>query len=156
MYQSTGNDAKRPENTFSRRAYTRQDLGNLDMTCWHFYDFCNFWLEKTQTSHQQISGILHTINGRIGLFELWRYVEIITIRCRENWHQTWHQSTILKFFSETGNDAKRLENTFSWCAYSRPDLGNLDDLLTFWRFLQYLTRKNANFPSTDFWYFSHN
>ena len=68
----------------SRCAYSRPDLGNLDITGRHFDDFCNFGLEKTQTSHQRISGIFHTINGRIGLLELWRYVEIIAIGCREN------------------------------------------------------------------------
>jgi len=34
-------------------------------------------------------------------------------------------------YQSTGNDAKRLENTFTGCAYSRPDLGNLThDVLT--------------------------
>ena len=80
-----------------RCAYSRPDLENLDMTCWHFDDFCNFWLEKTQTSHQRISGIFHTTNGRIGLFELWWYIEIIAIRFRENWPQTWHFLTYWDF-----------------------------------------------------------
>ena len=47
FFSETGNDAKRLENTFSRCAYSRPDS-----TCWHFYDFCNFWLEKLRISHR--------------------------------------------------------------------------------------------------------
>jgi len=45
----------------------------------------------------------------------------------------------------TGNDLKRLENTFIGCAYSRPDKKLRPDMLTLWRFFAYLTQKTHPF-----------
>jgi len=57
-------------------------------------------------------------------------------------------------YQSTGNDAKRLENTFTRRAYSRPDRKLWHDLLTFWRFFANLTQQNTTFPVISFRNFS--
>ena len=61
-------------------------------------------------------------------------MDILLVHCQREWTENFKSVYVIRgqkwlttnMYQSTVNDAKRVENTFTGCTYSRPDLGNLD------------------------------